>query len=66
VTSVRVAFNQDIKSIEPDPAEADVWFLYWTLKAYEPVILRDGVKKGAKFLAFGPDFWNLSKSRSRS
>jgi type I restriction enzyme S subunit len=47
VTSVRVAFNQDIKSIEADPAEADVWFLYWMLKAYEPVILSDGVKKGA-------------------
>ena len=47
VTSVQVAFNQDIKSIEPDPAKADVWFLYWVLKAYEPVILSDGVKKGA-------------------
>jgi type I restriction enzyme, S subunit len=47
VTSVRVAFNQDIKSIEPDPAKADVWFLYWVLKAHEPVILSDGVKKGA-------------------
>jgi restriction endonuclease S subunit len=47
VTSDRVAFNQDIKSIEPDPAKADVWFLYWVLKAYEPVILSAGVKKGA-------------------
>lgn len=47
VTSVRVAFNQDIKSIEPDPAKADVWFLYWMLKACEPVTLSDGVKKGA-------------------
>jgi len=47
VTSVRVAFNQDIKAIEPDPAKTDVWFLYWTLKACEPMILASGVKKGA-------------------
>lgn len=39
MASVRVAFNQDIKSIEPDPARVDVWFLYWVLKAYESVIL---------------------------
>ena len=34
-----MAFNQDIKSIEADPAKVDVWFLYWVLKAYESVIL---------------------------
>ena len=47
MASVRVAFNQDIKSIEADPSKVDVWFLYWVLKAYESVILTDGVKKGA-------------------
>ena len=47
VTSVRVAFNQDIKAIEPDPTKVDVWFLYWTRKFYEPIVLARGVKKGA-------------------
>lgn len=42
-----VAFNQDIKALMPDLAKVDPDYLYWFLRAQGPLVLRQGVKKGA-------------------
>jgi len=43
----RLAYNQDIKAIQPDPAATDPLFLYYVLRAAEGKVLAQGVKKGA-------------------
>jgi len=42
-----VAFNQDIKAMMPDMVKVDPDYIYWFLRAQEPLVLRQGVKKGA-------------------
>ncbi len=46
VVDGRVAFNQDIKAIIPNPSKLDTEYLALVLKANEPRILAEGVKKG--------------------
>ncbi len=42
-----LAFNQDIKALTPDSAKVDPDYLYWFIRAQEPRVLAQGVKKGA-------------------
>lgn len=42
-----LAFNQDIKAILPDSRKVDPDYLYWFVRSREPVVLAQGVKKGA-------------------
>jgi type I restriction enzyme S subunit len=42
-----LAFNQDIKALLPDPKKVDPDYLYWFVRSREPVVLAQGVKKGA-------------------
>jgi type I restriction enzyme S subunit len=46
VTAREVAFNQDLKAIELDSEVLTPWFLFWSLRSLEPLILSEGVKKG--------------------
>lgn len=42
-----LSFNQDIKAFTPDAAKVDPDYLYWFIRAQEPRVLAQGVKKGA-------------------
>lgn len=43
----RLAFNQDIKALSPDPEMVDPDYLFWFVRSQEPRVLAQGVKKGA-------------------
>jgi type I restriction enzyme S subunit len=42
-----LAFNQDIKALTPDATKVDPDYLFWFIRAKEPQVLAQGVKKGA-------------------
>lgn len=42
-----LAFNQDIKALTPDDAKVDPDYLFWFIRAKEPQVLAQGIKKGA-------------------
>lgn len=42
-----LAFNQDIKALIPDQHKIEPEYLYWFLRSSAPIVLRQGVKKGA-------------------
>lgn len=42
-----LAFNQDIKALTPDDTKVDPDYLFWFIRAKEPQVLAQGVKKGA-------------------
>lgn len=41
------AFNQDIKALIPDEERVEPEYLYWFVRSSAPLVLRQGVKKGA-------------------
>jgi len=56
VVGARVAFNQDIKAILPALNRLDVQYLFLALRAAEPRILANGIKKGATVHSFRTGF----------